>query len=91
MAAAYLKFKPLIENETEPDSWSWFCVARWAAIDKRIDECRYWFEKFQTKDNYILRATKGQMNYFKNVEHLDWYKEIIDRSNRQDPDFVVMT
>lgn len=60
MAAAYEKFQPLL-NADNLDPWALFCVARWAAIDNRYDECRYWLEKFQERDNYLPRATTGKL------------------------------
>jgi tetratricopeptide (TPR) repeat protein len=71
---SYEKLSPKLK---ELDSWSMFCMARWCSVANKEDECRDWLNRFQEKDNYLHKATKSQMSYFKNMVSKEWYINII--------------
>eukprot|EP01124_Arcella_intermedia_P010778 TRINITY_DN17309_c0_g1_i1.p1 TRINITY_DN17309_c0_g1~~TRINITY_DN17309_c0_g1_i1.p1 ORF type:complete len:610 (+),score=147.23 TRINITY_DN17309_c0_g1_i1:227-1831(+) len=81
------KEKLLCEIE-KGDTWGLFCMARWCSVVEEVDQCREWLTRFQAQDNYLPRATKGQMAYFKNVSHLDWFKELMAKGREINKDLI---
>jgi len=71
--------KKLLLQIEKGDTWGLFCMARWCSVANQVDECREWLTKFQAQDNYLPRATRVQMTYFRNVSQFDWFKEMIRR------------
>jgi len=69
--------KKLLVQIDKGDTWGLFCMARWCSVANQVEECRSWLIKFQAQDNYLPRATRVQMTYFRNVSHCDWFKEMM--------------
>jgi len=81
------KHKLLTQIE-KGDTWGLFCMARWCSVANETEECRHWLTKFQAADNYLPRATRGQMSYFRNVSHFDWFREILRKGKEMSKDMI---
>jgi len=78
----------LLTQIEKGDTWGLFCMARWCSVTDDFESCHEWLLKFQASDNYLPRATQGQMSYFKNVAHFDWFQEIINKAKEDSKDII---
>jgi len=84
------KHKLLTQIE-KGDTWALFCLARCCSVANEVEECCVLLTKFQATENYLPRATRGQMAYFKNVCHYDWFKELFSKGKELNKDTIDFT
>jgi hypothetical protein len=74
---------PLLEKE---DPWTFFCMARWSSIAGDTESCKNFMFEFVRvdKENYLAKATKVQMAYFKNVKIFPWFQKLVEAALKQE-------